>query len=90
MFTSVQRQKLARQKSILKYSNDSAEEDASNNSLGDDLLNDDLLSDDSPTYIDSDIDMDTKAKSNLDEDMTGNKVLKKNSGINIKDLFQQV
>ncbi len=75
---------------MLKYTNDSVEEDAGDDSLGDDLLGDDPLSDDSPAHIDSDIDMDTEAKSNPDEDMTGDNLLEENSGINIEDLFQQV
>ncbi len=80
---------------MLKYSDDSVEEDAGNDLLGDDLLGDDLLgddplSDDSHAHIDSDIDIDTEAKLNPDEDMTGDNLLEENSGINIKDLFQQV
>ena len=77
---------------MLKYSNDFVEKSASNNLLGNDLLSNDLLGNDllgdnSFAYIDSNIDMDTKAKSNSDEDMTGNNLLKENSGINIEDLF---
>ncbi len=75
---------------MLKYSDDSVEEDAGDDLLGDNLLGDDPLSDDSPTYINSNINMDTEAKSNPDEDMTGDNLLEENSGINIEDLFQQV
>ncbi len=88
MLTSARRRKLARRKSMLKYSDDSVEEDGGDDSLGDNLLGDDLLSDDSLAHIDSDIDMDTEAKLNPDEDMTGNNLLEENSGINIEDLFQ--
>ncbi len=58
--------------------------------MGNDLLGDDLLGNNSHAYIDSNIDMDTEAKLNLDKDMTGDNLLKENSGINIEDLFQQV
>ncbi len=88
--TSTRRQKLARRKSMLKYSDDFVEEDAGDDFLGDDLLGDDPLSDNSLAHIDTNIDMDTEAKSNPDEDMTGNNLLEENSGINIEDLFQQV
>ncbi len=87
MLTPAQRRKLARRKSMLKYSDDSVEEDAGDDLLGDNLLGDDPLSDDSPAHIDSDIDMDTEAKSNPDEDMTDNNLPEENSGINIEDLF---
>lgn len=58
--------------------------------LVENLLGDDLLDDDSPTYINSNIDMDTEVKSNSDEDMTSKNLLEKNSRINIEDLFQQI
>ena len=48
-----------------------------------------MLRNNSPAYIDSNINMDTKAKSNPDEDMTDKNLLKENSRINIEDLFQQ-
>ncbi len=73
---------------MLKYSDDFVEEDAGDDSLGDDSLGDNPLSDNSPAYIDSDIDMDTKVKSNPDEDMTSDNLFEENSGINIEDLFQ--
>lgn len=80
---------------MLKYSNDSVKEGTGNDLLGDDLLGDNLLGDDllgdnSPIHINSNIDIDTKAKLNLDKDITDENLLKKNSGINIEDLFQQV
>ncbi len=90
MLTPARQQKLARRRSMLKYSDDSVEKDAGDDLLGDDLLDDDPLSDDSPAHINSNIDMDTKAKSNPDEDMTGDNLLEENSGINIEELFQQV
>ncbi len=75
---------------MLKYSDDSVEESADDNLLDNNLLDDDLLGDNSPAHTDSNIDMDTKVKSNPDEDMTSNNFLEENSGINIEDLFQQV
>ncbi len=72
---------------MLKYSDDSVKEDAGDDLLVDNLLGNDPLDDDSLAYIDSDIDMDTKAKLNPDEDMTDDNRLEKNSGINIEDLF---
>lgn len=63
-----------------KYSDDSIKEGA----------RDDLLSDNNPKHINNDIDMDTKAQSNLHEDMISSNLYKRNSGINIKDLFQQL
>ncbi len=85
MLTSTRWQKLACRKSILKYSDDSVEEDTD-----DDSLADNLLGDNSPAHIDSNINIDTKAKSNPDENMTDNNLLEKNSGINNEDSFQQV
>ncbi len=73
---------------MLKYFDDSVEEGVSDNLLSDNLLVDNLLGDDSPAYINSNINIDIKAKLNPDEDITGNNFLEKNSGINIKDLFQ--
>ncbi len=90
MLTPARRQKLACQKSMLKYSDDSVQEDVRDDSLSDNSLGDDPLTDDSPTHIDSDIDIDTEVKSNPNDDMTGDNLLEENSGINIKDLFQQV
>ena len=75
---------------MLKYSDDSIKEDIGNDLLGDNLLDDDLLNDNSSVYINSNININIEAKSNPDKDMTGNNFLKENSGINIKDLFQQV
>ncbi len=72
---------------MLKYSNKFVKESAGNNLLGDNLLDDDLLGNNSPTHIDSNIDMDTKVKSNPDKDMIGDNLLKENFGINIEDLF---
>ncbi len=68
---------------MLKYSDDSVEEDASDNLLGDNLLGDDPLDDNSPAHINSDIDMDTEANSNPNEDMTSDNLLEENSGINV-------
>ncbi len=90
MLTPARRQKLVRQKSMLKYSDDFVKEDADDNLLGDDSLGDDPLGDNSPVHIDSDIDMDTEAKSNFDEDITDDNLLEEKSGINIEDLFQQI
>ena len=75
---------------MLKYSDNFVEESASDNLLGNNLLGDDLLDDNSPLYINNNIDINTKATSNPDEDMTSNNLLKKNSRINIEDLFQWV
>ncbi len=75
---------------MLKYSDDSVEEDADDDSLGDDLLGNDPLSDDSSAHINSSFDIDTEAKSNPHKDMTGDNLLAENSGINIEDLFQQI
>lgn len=63
---------------MLKSFNDSIEENVGNDLLSEDLL---LIANDSPAYIDSNINIDTKVKLNLDEDMTGNNLLKKNYGI---------
>ncbi len=82
MLTPARRQKLAYQKFILKYFDNSVEEHD-----GDNLLGDDPLGDNSPTRSDSNINMDTKTRSNFYEDMTSNNLLEKNSGINIEDLF---
>lgn len=71
-----------------QYSDNSVEKGANDNLLGDNLLGDNLLSDNSLVYIDSNIDKNTKVKSNFDKDMTGDNLLKKNFGINIEDLFQ--
>ncbi len=88
ILTPTQQRKLARQKSILKYSDDSIEEDVGDDLLGNNLLGDNPLVDDSPAYINSDINIDTKAKSNPNEDMTSHNILEENSRINIEDLFQ--
>lgn len=71
---------MACQKSILKYLDNLIEKGDSGNLLSDDLLDnnllsnnllgDNLLDDNNPTYIDSNNDIDTKIKSNLDKDMT--------------------
>ncbi len=72
-----------------KYSDDSIKEDAGDDLLSDDLLDDNPLGDNSPAYINSNIDIDIKAKLNPNEDMTGDNLLDENSGINtIEDLFQ--
>ncbi len=73
---------------MLKYSDDSVEKSASDDSLGNNLFDDGLLDDNNPAHIDSNIDMDTKAKSNFDEDLIGDNLLEENSGINIENLFQ--
>ncbi len=88
ILTPVRLQKLAYEKSILKYSDDSVKENADDNLLSDNFLGNNLLDDDSPTYIDSNINIDTKAKLNSVEDMTSDKLLEENSEINIEDLFQ--
>lgn len=72
---------------MLKYFDDFVEEDAGDNLLGDNLLDDDLLGNDSPAYIDSNINIDTKAKLNLNKNMTGNNFSEENYRINIEDLF---
>ncbi len=88
ILTPARRQKLACQKSILKYFDNSVEEDVGDDLFGDNLLGDNPLGNDSPAHINSNIDMDTEAKSNPDEDMTGVNLLEENSGINIENLFQ--
>lgn len=80
LLTSAQRQKLAHQKSISKYSNNLIDESAGGNLLGNNNL----------AYINSDIHINTKVKSNLDENMTGDNLHKKYSEMNIKNLFQQI
>lgn len=69
---------MACQKSVLEYSNDLIKEVTNNNILGND----------NPAHIDSNINMDTKVKSKPNKKMTGSNVYKKNSEINIEDLFQ--
>ena len=59
-------------------------------SAGDNLLSDDLLDDNNPVHINSNINIDIKAKSNFDKNMTSGNLLKDNSKINIEDLFQWV
>lgn len=54
------------------------------------MSRDELLGDNSLAHINSDIDMDTEAKSNPDKDMISSNLLEENSEINIEDLFQQV
>lgn len=63
--------------------------DISNN-LVNNIVNIGLLSNNN--YVDNNVDIDAKAKSNLDENMTGNNnndLFKKHSMINIEKLFQQ-
>lgn len=74
---------------ILKQFNNSIEECVSDNLLDDNLLDNDLLGDNSLAYIDSNIDINIEAKSNLDKNMTGNNLLEKNSKININDLLNK-
>lgn len=52
--------------------------------------NDNLLSDNNFAHIDNDTNIDTEAKFNFNKDITNSNLYKKNSGINIKELFQQV
>lgn len=66
------------QESIIKDSDDLIEE----------VIYDNLLNNDNPIHIDNDINIDTKKKSNLDQVTTGDNLHKKNSKMNIKDLFQ--
>ena len=73
---------------MLKYFDDFVKEGTSNNLLGDNSLGNNLLSDNSPTYIDNNINRDTKAKWSFDKDIIGNNHLKKNFRINIEDLFE--
>lgn len=47
-----------------------------------------LLGNNNPAHINSNIKIDIKVKSKPDEDMTGGNLYKKNSEINIEDLFQ--
>lgn len=42
------------------------------------------------TYINNNIDINTKTKSNSDKDIIDSNFLKKNSKINIENVFQQV
>lgn len=74
---------------MLKYSNNSIKESANDHLLGNNLLSDNLLDNNNPVYINSNIYMNTKTKSNLDQDMTNYNFLEKNFRINIKNLFQQ-
>lgn len=90
ILTSTQQQNLACWKSMLKYLDDSIEESAGDNLLVDNLLGNNLLGDKNLAHINSNINMDTKAKLNLDKDMSGGNFLEKNFGINIENLFQQV
>lgn len=73
---------------MLKYSDDFVEKDVSINLSIDNLLGDDLLDDNCLENINSNINMNTKVKSNSDKDIIGNIFLEKNSEINIKDFFQ--
>lgn len=57
-------------------------------SAGDNSLGNNLLGTNSFIYIDNNIDIDIKVKSNSNKDMTNNNLFEKNSRINIKDLFQ--
>lgn len=72
----------------IQYSDNWVEKGVGNNLLGNDLLGDDLLSNNSLAHINSNINMDTKTKSNLDKDIISGNLLEKNSEINIEDLFQ--
>ena len=73
---------------MLKYSDNLIEKSVNNNLLSDDLLSDDLLNGNIFIYIHSNINIDTKAKSNLGKDMINNNLLEKNFGINIENLFE--
>ena len=53
-------------------------------------VNDNLLNNKNLAHINSNIDIDIKAKLNLNKDMTNSKFYEENSEINIKDLFQHV
>ena len=75
---------------MLKYFDESVEKSVTNNLLSDDLLSDNLLSDNNSAYINSNIHIDTKVKSNPDKNIIGGKFLEKNFRINIKDLFQYI
>lgn len=88
ILTTTWQQKLAYQKSMLKYSDNLIEKSVNNNLLSDDLLSDDLLNGNIFIYIHSNINIDTKAKSNLGKDMINNNLLEKNFGINIENLFE--
>lgn len=50
-------------------------------------IGDNLLSDNNFANIDTNINIDTKGKFKLNKNMTSGNLHKKNSGINIKDLF---
>ncbi len=65
-----------------KYFDNSIEKGISDNLLDNDLLNDNNLA-----FINRNIDIDTKAKLNLNEDITNSNFHKENSSINIEDLF---
>lgn len=65
-----------------KYFDNSIEKGISDNLLDNDLLNDNNLA-----LINRNIDIDTKAKLNLNEDITNSNFHKENSRINIEDLF---
>lgn len=76
-------QKLAYWKLMLKYFDNSVEKSANDNLLNDNFSGDDLLDGNSLAHINSNIDMNIKAKSNSDKDMIGSNFLEENSGINI-------
>lgn len=52
--------------------------------------NDNLLSNNNLAHIDNKTNIDTKAKFNLNKDITDSNLYKKNSKMNIEELFQQV
>ena len=77
-------------KSILKYLDNSLKENVGDNLLSNNSLSDSLLGDKNLTYINRNINIGTKAKSNSSEDIASSNLFEKNSEINIEDLFQQV
>lgn len=71
---------MAYYKSISEYFDDSIKEYLSNN----------FLEDNYPIYVNNDTNMNNKAILNIHEIITRDNFYKKNSEINIKDIFQQV
>lgn len=74
---------------MLKYLYDFIEKGAGDNLLGNNLLGNDLLGNNNLAYIDNNINMDTKVKSNLDNDITGNNLIKKTLKSILKTCFNR-
>lgn len=68
---------------MLKYSNDLIAKDTDDNSLSHNLLDNDLLGNNSLIYINCNINIDIKVKSNLDKNMIDDNLLEENFEIKI-------